>query len=156
MTTSHRLRSLFRVVLPVVVAFLLVFLAIYNIALVKTFTGESDDGVLWQQAGANVVAREVTAESAGARAGIRPGDMLVTADGQEIQTPFEITKVFHATPPGKTLRYVIARQSEPVPLTVELERTPLVRRGLYYSMAMVGILAIVVGASVRLRRPADR
>ena len=30
---------------------------------------------------------------------------------------------------------------------------PLVRRGLYYSMALVGILAIVVGASVRLRRP---
>jgi hypothetical protein len=33
---------------------------------------------------------------------------------------------------------------------------PLARAGLYYSVALVGILAIVVGASVRLRRPVDR
>ena len=32
---------------------------------------------------------------------------------------------------------------------------PLVRSGLYYSLALVGILALVVGASVRLRRPND-
>ena len=32
---------------------------------------------------------------------------------------------------------------------------PLVAVGLYYSLALVGILAIVVGASVRLRRPND-
>ena len=156
MTTVHRLRSLFRVVLPVVVASLLVFLTVYNIALVKTWKGESDDGVLWQQSGANVVAGEVSPDSAGARAGVRPGDMLVTADGIEIQTTTQIRKIYELTPAGHSVRYVIARQSESVPVMVDLDRLPLVRRGLYYSMAMVGILAIVIGASVRLRRPADR
>src|SRR5205085_1032053 len=54
------------------------------------------------------------------------------------------------------LRYVVQRQSEQVPIEIVLQPMPLVRPGLYYSMALVGILAIVVGASVRLRRPNDR
>ena len=42
-----------------------------------------------------------------------------------------------------------------MPVSVALQPMPLVRSGLYYSLALVGILAIVVGASVRLRRPHD-
>ena len=34
--------------------------------------------------------------------------------------------------------------------------TPLTQFGLYYSLAVVGILALIIGASVRLRRPADQ
>jgi two-component system NtrC family sensor kinase len=156
MTTVHRLRSLFRVVLPVVVASFLVFLAVVNIALVKSWKGEPEDGVLWHQAGANVVAAQVAPDTAGSRAGIQPGDMLVTANGHEIATEAQIRQLLHSGTAGERVRYVIVRQSDSLPLAIELSPMPLVRRGLYYSMALVGILAIAVGASVRLRRPADR
>src|SRR5262245_38971103 len=156
MTTVHRLRSLFRVVLPVLVAALLVLLAIVNIAQVKTYQGESEDGVLWTQGGANVIARAVAPKSAGERAGIQAGDVLVTADGSEVANVAQIISKLHTTPHGRTVRYVIARQSVNLPLTIDVQPIPLGRRGLYYSMALVGLLAIAVGASVRLRRPADR
>jgi len=40
MTTLRRARSVFHVVLPVVVAAILVFLAVVNMALVKSWRGE--------------------------------------------------------------------------------------------------------------------
>ncbi len=47
------------------------------------------------------------------------------------------------------------RASAELPLTVSLQASPSAPQGLYYSLALVGILTIVVGASVRLRRPHD-
>ena len=73
MTTFRRVRPVLRVVLPVAVASVLVFLAIVNMALVKAWKGEPEDGVLWSQAGTNVVAREVDPQSAAARAGVAAG-----------------------------------------------------------------------------------
>ena len=61
-----RVRSLLRVGLPVAVAAILVSLAIINIAVVKTWEGQVEDGVLWRQEGANVVAVEVAPDHAGA------------------------------------------------------------------------------------------
>src|SRR5262252_7998073 len=107
MTSSHRLRSLFRVVLPVAIASVLVFLAFVNMALVKAWHGEPEDGVLWRQAGANIVAAEVSADGAGARAGIQIGDTLVTANGRELSTKAEIDALLHSTPPGQPVRYVL-------------------------------------------------
>jgi len=56
---AGRFRPLLRVGLPVAVAAVLVWLAIINIALVKTYQAPLEDGVLWRQEGANVVAAEV-------------------------------------------------------------------------------------------------
>ena len=155
-TSIRRARSLFQVVLPVAVASVLVFLAIVNMALVKAWKGEPEDGVLWAQSGTNVIAREVDPKSTAARAGVQPEDVLVTMDGREMSTVTDVRNALHASRAGQIVRYVLQRQSESLPLSLELQLMPLVRTGLYYSVALVGILAIVVGASVRLRRPADR
>ncbi len=57
--TIGRLRPLLRVGLPVALAAVFVWLAIINIALVKTYQAALEDGVLWHQEGSNVVAAEV-------------------------------------------------------------------------------------------------
>ena len=156
MTSLRRVRSVFHVVLPVAVASILVFLAIVNVALVKSWRGELEDGVRWRTAGSNVVAAEVARDGAAARAGIQRDDVLLMIDRQEVSSAEAVQAILHQATGEGPLRYVVQRQSEAVPLDIELQPMPLVRAGLYYSVAMVGILAIVVGASVRLRRPADR
>jgi hypothetical protein len=156
MSQTHAVRPLIRVALPVAIAVVLVCLAVIDIALVKTWRGEPEDGVLWAQEHANVIAREVAPQGAGAAAGILPRDVLLKIDDKVIESIDDVIRSLHASTDGKPLQYLVSRQSAgDMPLPVTLQPVPLVRSGLYFSLALVGILAIVVGASVRLRRPND-
>src|SRR6187399_1331863 len=112
------LRPLLRVGLPVAVAALLVGLAVLNIALVKTFRAEPEDGVLWRQSGADVIAVEVAPLAAGARAGIEPGDALRSIDGRDIHRVAEALAAVHGKPEGRGLSYVVRRGSTDQSLTV--------------------------------------
>ncbi len=150
-----RLRALLRVALPVAVAAVLVSLAIMNMALVKTWRTELDDGVLWRQEGSNVVAIAVAPGQAGERAGLQPRDVLLLVDGREVRAPGEVDRALHAANGSRGLAYVVQRASVELPLTVVLRAIPANSQGLYFSLALVGILSIVVGTSVRLRRPND-
>ncbi len=154
--TSGRLRPLLRVGLPVALATVFVWLAFINIALVKTYQGELEDGVLWRQEGSNVVATEVAAGLAGQRAGIHTRDVLLMVDGREIRSIADVVSTQHDARPGHAQHYVVQRASADVPVDVELQTLPNVQQGLYYSLALVGILTIIVGTSVRLRRPHDQ
>jgi two-component system NtrC family sensor kinase len=151
-----RLRPLLRVALPVAVAALLVSLAVINIAVVKTWEGQVEDGVLWRQEGTNVVAVAVAARQAGARAGIEPRDVLLTIDGVEVTSVAGVRGRLEDGREGESLTYVVQRTSEDLPLALTLQTSPVVQQALYYSLALVGILAVIVGASVRLRRPHDQ
>jgi PAS domain S-box-containing protein len=146
---------LVRVALPVAIAAVLVCLAVLNIALVKTWRGELEDGVLWRNEGGVVVAVEVARAAAGAEAGLQSGDVLVRINDREIRTVSDVWAVLHASHAGQSLVYHVRRRAEPLPVTVALQASPGVAQGLYFSLALVGILASVVGASVRLRRPHD-
>jgi two-component system, NtrC family, sensor kinase len=149
-------RPLLRVALPVAVAAVLVVLAAINIVLVKVWSPDLEDGVLWRREGVNVVAAEIIPRSAAANAGLRRGDVLLQIDGQEITTERQVVDVFHrAASSGTHPVYVVERAGAEVPLQVPLTPMPSVRTSLYYSLALVGMLAVIVGASVRLRRPAD-
>ena len=153
--SSRRLRPLLGVALPVAAAVVLVCLALIDIASVRVWRGELEDGVLWQTVGANVVAKDVAPGSAGEAAGIRPGDLLLAIDGREMRNERDVFAVSKAAGSGQPLVYVIVRQSAEQPLQLTLRPTPLTQFGLYYPLAAVGILSIVIGAAVRLRRPAD-
>jgi PAS domain S-box-containing protein len=151
----RQLRSLLRVGLPVALAAVFVCLAVINILLVKTWRPDPEDGVFWERLGTNVVAREVDPDGPGARAGLRQGDTLVTIGGREIRQVGEVLEAQHTASEGDVLEYVVMRSTAELPVSIALAPVPTRDNGLYYSLAMVGILSIVVGASVRLRRPAD-
>ncbi len=144
-----------RVALPVAVAAALVCMAIVNVALVKTWYGELDDGVLWQKSGANVVAADLAPGFAGDRAGVRTGDTLLAIDGQEVKSVDDVLAALHAADGAHPLKYAVTRDGADLPFTVDLLPMPTVNGALYYSLALVGILSIAIGASVRLRRPND-
>jgi two-component system, NtrC family, sensor kinase len=152
---ARQIRPFIRVALPVAIAAVLVVLAIINIAVVKTWHGEPEDGVLWQVRGANVYAADLAPGGAGEAAGIRVNDWLTRIDGQDIASVEDVIARLHAAEDGRTLTYQILREQSPQLVTVRLRPMPLAKSGLYFSLALVGILSIVVGASVRLRRPND-
>src|SRR5262245_6119400 len=116
MPALQRLKPLFRVALPVAVASTLVCLAVVHMALVKAWKGEPEDGVLWVQDGANVSAKDVADRTAGHRAGVKPGDVLLTIDGREMSTVEEVQSILHASEDGKVLRYVIHREDAQLPI----------------------------------------
>ncbi len=153
--SSRSLRPFIRVGLPVVVSAVLIALAIVNVVLVKRWSGELEDGVLWRGRGANVVALEVAEGGAGDRAGLEPRDVLLMIDDTEVSSPADVVDVVHQALPGRVFTYVIRRSGVEQPIQVELRPMPRAQSQLYYSLALVGILGILIGASVRLRRPND-
>ena len=142
--------------LAVVVALLV--LGILNIS-VKSWT-EMDDGVLWVNNGLNIVASVVTEDSPAARAGIQPGDALLKIDDGVIEHESEVVTALHGARAGAALNYLIVRQgaaSGPDMLTVRVAGIPSSGpHWLYLSLASVGIFTLLVGASVRLRRPENQ
>ncbi len=152
---TRSLRPLINVGLPVAVTAVLVTLAIVNVILVKRWQGELEDAVLWKDVGVNVVAVEVAAGGAGERAGLEPRDVLLMIDGREITSRSQVFDVMHESAPGRVLTYTIQRAAGDLPIAVELLPMPRAQSRLYYSLALVGILSILVGTSVRLRRPND-
>ena len=152
---APRLRPLIRVGLPVAVAAALVSLAIINIAVVKTWHRHLEDGVWWRAEGKNVIAQDVAADSAAAAAGVRPRDWLFRIDGHEIESVTGVLSALHDAEDGRALTYGVVRPGVDQPLALSVRPRAPGPFGLYYSLALVGILAIVIGASVRLRRPND-
>jgi two-component system NtrC family sensor kinase len=152
---ARQLRPLFQVALPVVVAVVLVCLAVLNMALVKTWPGEAEDGVLWTSRGTDVIASDIAPGSSADRAGIRRNDVLLTLNEDPVLKAEQVEAALHGASVGRSFKYVLMRQGAENVIAVELQPMPTVRQGLYYSLALVGVLSIIVGSSVRLRRPND-
>lgn len=143
-----------RVALPVGVVAVLLCLAAANMA--RRGWSEAEDGVLWSvRPDGQLVALEVAPGSAGAAAGLRAGDLLQLLDGQPVNQPADVYRALHAGRPGTELTYTVVRPSSQTALTVTLEALPTGNLTLYYILATVGVFTLLVGASVRLRRPDD-
>ena len=142
-------RSLF----ALTVVAILIALGVANIA-ARARWREVEDGVLWAQRAEGVTALEVAAGSAGARAGIQPGDVLLAVNAQPVSTPAEVVDYEHRAAEGTRLAYALLRFGTREALQVSLAPVP---RGssMYFVLAAVGIFTLLVGASVRLRRPRD-
>jgi PAS domain S-box-containing protein len=155
MTSSlRRWNPVFRVAVPVAVATILVTIALINLVVVGRWQRSAavDDGVLW---GPDLSALEVSAESTAARAGLQRGDFLLAIDGIPVTTPQEVAAVLAQITPEAVVTYTLTRDSADELVTIQLQRAPGPESGLYYLLAAVGIFALLVGTSVRLRRPAD-
>src|SRR5471030_741868 len=143
-----------RSVFAVTVVALLVALGLANIA-TKPRWHEVEDGVLWSARAEGVTAIEVAAGTAAAEAGIRRGDVLLAVNGSPVQTPSDVIEYQHRGHAGDRLHYVLLRDGARQPLELTLAPAP---RGssLYFVLAAVGLFTLLVGGSVRLRRPRDQ
>lgn len=64
---------------------------------------------------------EVLPKSAAAKAGIKPGDVLVSIDGKPINSFAELRAKVGTTAPGKTIKVGLLREGKPMDLSVTLD-----------------------------------
>ena len=133
---------------------LLIALGIANIVL-RARWHEVEDGVLWNARAEGVTAVLVAPGSAAARAGVEPGDVLLAVNGTPVQTTAEAIEYQHRAYAGTRLAYTLLRLGSRQALEVSLAPTTE-PRGIYFVLAAVGLFTLLVGASVRLRRPRDQ
>jgi two-component system NtrC family sensor kinase len=149
-----RWRAWGRCVFALVVALCLAGLGVANIvAHAKWY--EVEDGVFWGASAEGITAVEVAAGSAGARAGIERGDLLLAVNGAAIQTQADVVEYQHTARPGTRLTYTLARLGTRQVTEVALAAAPQ-GSSMYYVLAAVGLFTLLVGASVRLKRPRDQ
>src|SRR5688572_7607355 len=118
------LRAVVRALVPLVVAAGLLMLVIANVR-VRASWLEAEDGVLWASSAEGVVARELSPDGAGARAGLAVDDLLVAVDGRRVDVPGDVFEALHAAHPGDTLTYTVLRGGVNRGLTqLTLHQTP--------------------------------
>lgn len=130
----------------------LLCLAVLNIRARATWS-EVEDGVLWRLQGTWVTAETVSPDSAGALAGVQRGDVLLGLNHQPVRGVRDVADAAHAAGSDRTVTYTIARRESRQILDVTLQPMPSGANGVYFALAAVGIFSLLVGASVRLRRP---
>jgi two-component system NtrC family sensor kinase len=135
-----------------VVVALLLCLAVLNIHQRASWS-EMEDGVLWRWSGADVVASEVAQGTAAERAGLRGGDVLLMIDGRPVDRVEDVVNALHTSRHGTRLRYTILRMQAKQQSDIEVAPVPSSPLALYLALASVGVFSLLVGASVRLRRP---
>jgi two-component system, NtrC family, sensor kinase len=131
----------------------LLVLAAANIALRATWH-PIEDGVLWAAGPEGVFAKEI-APGTPAAALLKPGDLLQAIDGRPVDRVEDVYGVLDSARRGTSLRYTLLRLSSREIVDVRLQPVPLGNLPLYFILAAVGIFSILIGLSVRVRRPAD-
>ena len=101
------------------------------------------------------MAAEVAAGSTAMAAGIRAGDVLVAVDGVPVDSPSAVDRALSKPGSGKELTYSVLRLGQQQMLNVRLAAAPAGASNLYFILAAIGIFTLLIGASVRLRRPHD-
>ncbi len=114
-----------------------------------------EDGALWAARTRGLTAVEVERGSAAARAGVTPGDVLIAVDGAAVHRPGDVETALGRAAAGAVVTYDIVRGGSRLALQVPVDgATP--GGPLYFVLVAVGLFALAVGASVRLRRPRDQ
>ncbi len=134
------------------VAAVLLALGLANIV-IRSSWHEADDGVLWVSRVEGVTAFDVAPGTPAARAGIKPGDLLEAIDGQFVDRPADVADLLHRAREGQPVDYRVLRLGTSEAFSFRLASIPRGNISLYYVLAPVGLFTLLVGASVRLRRP---
>jgi hypothetical protein len=137
----------------VVVVAALLCLGIANIS-ARATSHAVEDGVLWKAQPEGVIAADVAPGTGASAADIRRGDVLIAIDGRPVQQVADIESVLRAAKAGQSARYTVLRLGSQEVVDLRIAPIPSGPRVLYYFLAAVGIFTLLIGAAVRLRRPA--
>lgn len=141
-----------RALLAAVVVAALLCLAIANAAARAGGRGV-EDGVLWRDGADGLVAAAVTGESAAARAGIAAGDVLLAVGGEPVENRADLRRALRSVPEGARVDYALLRPGATRLRSAVLERASPAPLSIYFLLAGVGLLGLLAGAAVRVRRP---
>ena len=144
-----------RAMLAVAVVTILFCLAAANLV-VRANWNELEDGVLWAVQPEGVVAAAVAAGTPGEQAGLQPGDVLIAIDGRFVESLDDVLEAAHAVEPGTQLEYTVLRLGSQELRRLALGPVPDGNEGIYRVLAAVGFFTLLIGASVRVRRPGDQ
>ena len=117
---------------------------------------EVEDGVLWSARAEGVTAVEVAPDRPAARAGIERGDVLLAVNGAPVADAGRRRRVSasqRTRARACATRCCASGRSQ----ALEVSLAPAPRgSSMYFVLAAVGLFTLLVGASVRLRRPRDQ
>jgi two-component system NtrC family sensor kinase len=154
LTPQRRLLAWGRSLFALAVVAILLVLGVANIA-IRAQWHEVEDGVLWKVHPEGVTAAEVAPGSPAAAVGIARGDVLIAVNGSPVERPADVIAVQHRSAVGTRLSYTLVRFGSHQALEVALAPSPH-GSPMYFVLAAVGLFTLLVGASVRLRRPGDQ
>jgi len=108
-----------------------------------------DDGVAWVERNGRLVADEVEPNGPAAKAGIKPGDQLVSVNGQDIKNTSGLERQLYRTGIWSKAAYSLVRQSVPLDSSVILVPSD---RSLNNWLRLIALIYLGIGLYVLLRR----
>jgi len=108
-----------------------------------------DDGVEWVEHSGRLVADEVEPNGPGAKAGIKPGDQLLSVNGQDIKNTAGLERQLYRTGIWSKAVYSLIRQSVTVDSNVILAPAD---RSLNNWLRLIALIYLGIGLYVLLRR----
>jgi len=138
----------FKVIATVLLTILMVSVGVLNLRDRASWSDPSD-GVFWEESEAGLSAVEVAPDGPGARAGIRPGDILVSLDGRPVGDLGEYSAHLYRTGQNGSILYglmsglqtrEVALQLVPKPLMDSSDGLRIVLAFFYLGIGLYGIL----------------
>jgi two-component system NtrC family sensor kinase len=108
-----------------------------------------DDGVWWVEHGGRLTADRVEPSGPGAKSGIKPGDQLVSINGQEVQNMSGLERQLYRNGVWSKAAYSLLRQSVPLDSSVILVPA---ERSLSDWLRVIALIYLGIGLYVLLRR----
>jgi two-component system NtrC family sensor kinase len=108
-----------------------------------------DDGVWWVESGGRLTADRVENSGPGAKSGIKPGDQLISVNGQEVRGMSGLERQLYRTGVWSKASYSLLRQSVPLDSTVILVPA---ERSLNNWLRLIALIYLGIGLYVLLRR----
>ena len=116
--------------------------------------GVPEDGVMWADSEAGVLASRVESESPAARVGVRPGDMLISIGGQPVDDALDATRILAAVGSWHRIEFLIERGGQAKRLSLVVGEST--SRGAIGGFLMaLGWAYVLIGLLVWLRCPRD-
>src|ERR1700691_1675185 len=108
-----------------------------------------DDGVWWVEQGGHLTADRVDPGGPGARSGIKPGDQLVSINGQDVQNMSGLERQLYRNGVWSKASYSLLRQAVPLDSSVILVPA---ERSLNNWLRLIALIYLGIGLYVLLRR----